>query len=93
MAQVDRALYNLEKDLYRHRDSIRRIRRLLAKAAKKESRKMNRSQFAAAEKVRRRIQRWEELMDWHRTRMQHIAAHISQQTGKPVEEILAQAAL
>lgn len=92
MVQVDRSLFNLEKDLYRHREALRRLRRLLAQASKKEMRKMNRSQFTAAERVRRQIQRWEDLASWHRIRMEHLAAHISQRTGRPVEEIMAQVA-
>ncbi len=92
MVQAERSLPNLERDLYRHRDAIRRLRRMLAEASRKESRKMSRNQFAAAERVRRQIDRWEELVKWHRTRMEHIAAHISQRTGEPVEEILTRAA-
>jgi hypothetical protein len=92
MVRVERSLFNLEKDLYHHRDCIRKLRHLLAQASKKEMRKMNRGQFPAAEKVRRQIERWEELVRWHQTRMEHLAAHISQRTGRPVEDILAQAA-
>lgn len=92
MVQAERSLSSLHRDLYRHRDAIRRLRRLLAQASRKESRKMSRNQFAAAERVRRQIERWEELVTWHRTRIQHIAARISQQTGEPVDEILSRAA-